>query len=127
VIRVTAALLRFSWNEATVLRAKEALFLHRQGQNYLQIANRFKLTRERVRQLINIAIQLESLEEAPDNGLSVRTHNALVRGGIEEISPEAVKTHFPTLERLARIPGMGEKAIEELQDWLGKNGAEKIQ
>lgn len=106
------------------MRAKAVFELHQRGLNFVQIANKFKLTRERVRQLHNIALQLQALGECltPDCELSVRINNALTNDGLEEITPETVRAHYTSLAQLQRVPGMGSKCINELQEWLQRYG-----
>ena len=53
--------LRVDRRPETKVRAKTVLELHQRGLNFVQIANKFDLSRERVRQLHNIALQLQAM------------------------------------------------------------------
>jgi bacterioferritin-associated ferredoxin len=120
--------LRFGHKTEIVVRAKTVLDLHQRGLNFVQIATKFGVTRERVRQLHNIALQLQAIGACltPDCELSIRTNNALTRDGIETITPQAVRAHYKSLEELKRVPGLGAQCIAELQEWLRKYGVGEI-
>lgn len=112
-----------------MIRARDVLSLHQQGLNYVEIAKKYNITRERVRQLHSIAVQLDAIQAVPPSDafeLSVRVHNALIYDGIEDVTPANVRAHFASLKQVRRTPGMGEKAIEELQSWLVRHGMEPI-
>src|SRR4029077_8991970 len=112
----------------TVVRARTVAELHERGLTYGQIGEKFGVSRERIRQLCNIHIQLTAMgAQEPPPELSVRLHNALANSGeFSELTPEAVRRQYPTLALLQRLPGMGEKTIAELQEWLIKHGCEVI-
>ena len=111
------------------VRAQTVYALHSQGLNYVQIADKFKITRERVRQLVNLAIRLQAIDQLPPPApqeLSVRVYNSLVNDGIEEVTPKAVHDAYGTVEELKRVPGFGKNGILELQNWLIWRGAKPL-
>lgn len=111
----------------TVVRARTVAELHERGLTYGQIGEKFGVSRERIRQLCNIHIQLTAMgAQEPPPELSVRLHNALVNDALPELTPTAVRTHYRSVGQLQRVPGMGEKTIAELQEWLLKHGCEAI-
>jgi hypothetical protein len=110
------------------VRAKTVLELCEKGMNHVQIAARYGISRERVRQLHGIGLQLRDMGElsTPDCELPIRIYNALVRDGFEQITPEAVRERYLTIAQLRRVPGFGDIAIAELQMWLVKHGQKLI-
>lgn len=112
----------------TLVRAQTVAELHERGFNYAQIGEKLGASRERIRQLHSIHIQLVALEATPlpFHQLSIRLHNALLNDALPELTPEAVRTRYASVEELRRVPGMGEKCVKELQEWLTKDGGEAI-
>src|SRR3989338_6297921 len=53
-----------------------------------------------------------------DSGMSTRTANALIRAGVKTVGGLVRKSK----EDLSSFEGLGEKAIEEVEEYLEKNG-----
>jgi transcriptional regulator with XRE-family HTH domain len=97
-------------------RDLDVLSRRRAGETYKQIADRYGLSKERIRQMI---VRLERKEKNPPNpraedlreiGFSTRTINCLLGHGL---TTRAQLQCYSTRD-LARIPNMGKVSIEEV-------------
>jgi predicted transcriptional regulator len=102
-------------------RAKEALALRREGLTYKKVGEQYGITRQAAMQYVRLGEMLEKKEEFGVHDLPMKIICALERDGIREITPSNVSKSY-TLQKLYRVPGLGFKTIEILQEWLRKHG-----
>ena len=112
-------------------RAREALALRRQGEQFQSIARTLGVSAERARQLVTIGQEIERRQASRDpwDELSARTRNALLADGCEP-TPEGVRKQYRTIcgmqYALGRVPNLGKKSIVEINDWLTQHGKEPV-
>ena len=110
-------------------RAIEAAALRRMGCSLRQIADSYRCSRERARQLClrgeELKREQEELASNPWLALHPAVRNALRRDGCAP-TVDAVLERYPTLVDLRHVPALGITRIGMLQAWLTRNGREAI-
>lgn len=106
-------------------RSLDAAAAHRSGRTLQQIADGYRCSRERARQLClrgeELKLERELRVNNPWYELPDVMRNALQRDGCKP-DIDAVVQHYPTLTELQRVPAMGNTRIGHLQSWLRKHG-----
>lgn len=99
---------------------QRALELREQGLTLQQIGNELGATREGARRMVLKGLEERAIMHSEFAGLSRRTANALSKAGLS--LEDVIHTMKTSRHKRYVIKNIGDKAIEEIIEWLMKKG-----